>query len=133
MKVQLYILLIGFLFFQGCISDSKDVPSSFVQPEEMKKILYECYVADALNTERINRDQNLQLQKENIAYYKKIMDNYGVDQKKFFASIEYYNAHPKLFSELADSLDVYAKRMGDIKINLPENTNNGHHLRHLRK
>jgi hypothetical protein len=75
----------------------------------------------------------LQLQKENVAYYKKILDNYGVDQKKFFVSMDYYTSHPKVFSELADSLNNYANRMGEIKIQLPENINNGHHLRHIKK
>ncbi len=128
----LYFMMIIFSF-QACIGDERDVPSVFIQPQEMKKILYECYVADAYNAERIYRDHTLHMQKENVAYYKKILDNYGVSQKKFFASMDYYNSHPKAFSELADSLNNYAKRMGEIKMHLPENSNNGHHLRDIRK
>ncbi len=133
MKFHLALIIIFPLVLSACIGDERNVPSSYIQQEDMKKILYELYVADAYNAERIYRDQTLQLQSENVTYYKKILGNYGVDQKNFFSSMEYYKAHPKIFQELADSLNNYAKRMGDVNIPHPENTNNGHHFRHIRK
>jgi len=122
-----------FLCLEACIGDDRDVPSSYIQPELMKKILYECYVADAYNAERARSDQRLHLEKENVVYYKKILDNYGVDSKKFFASMNYYTTHPKAFNDLTDSLNNFAKRMGASQMHLPENTNHGDHRRHIAK
>jgi hypothetical protein len=102
------------------MGDERAVPSSFIQPEQMKKILYECYVADAYNAERIYRDPALQIQKENVSYYKRILDNYGVDSARFFASMKYYTTHARIFSELTDSLSRYAQQMGEIKVELSE-------------
>jgi hypothetical protein len=115
MKVHV-VNIYAFLFlFCSCIGDERDVPAKYIQPEQMKKILYEYYVADAYNAERIYRDQSLQLQKENITFYKKILDNYGVDQKRFFESMDYYTSHPKILNELTDSLNNYARRISEGK------------------
>jgi hypothetical protein len=95
----------------SCISENDTVPSRYIQPEKMKKIMYDMYLADELNAMRIEKDIQLDRSLENRQYYQNIFANYGVSREQFLSSLDYYMKHPKLFDVLTDSLNVYSQKM----------------------
>jgi hypothetical protein len=83
----------------------------YLQPEKMKLILFDLYLADALNGEKVAKDFSLDRRVENQQYYRRIFDNYSITYDQFSASFEYYVQRPALFDALTDSLNVYAQKM----------------------
>jgi len=112
-----------FSFFTACIPKNNHVPHEYIQPEQMKRVLYEMYLADAFNSERLVRERTLNHQTETVNYYQQILRNHGIARDKFFKSLDYYKKHPAVYRELTDSLQQFGQRM--IGKNLNEiSTNN---------
>lgn len=118
------------VFMTACISDSLKVPNKYIQPEKMKLLLFDLYIADALNGERLVRDISLDRRVENQQYYSRIFQNYGITYDQFSASFEYYEQRPVLFDALTDSLNVYAQKMvmQGLSPKPPQKKTDGHHL-----
>lgn len=107
----LYYLIVGcFILIVSCIPQDKQVPDVYIQPDKMKLLLYDMYLADAYNSERLVRDRTLNHQTETVSYYRRILKNHGISNQQFFKSLHYYKIHPELYSVLTDSLEQYAQR-----------------------
>jgi Neuraminidase (sialidase) len=129
-RVLLYSIVVSVFFYVSCIRSDKQVPSKYIQPDKMKFILYDMYLADAFNSERLVRDRTLNHQTETVNYYKQILRNHGFSDKQFFESMDYYKKHPAIYRELTDSLQQYGQKL--IGKNLNEKSpakNHGNNLK----
>ncbi|BDQ10894.1 DUF4296 domain-containing protein [Sediminibacterium sp. TEGAF015] len=86
------------------------VPSNILSVNEMSKIMWDMMKMDEYYL-RITAKDTLNLRiKENIRLYEQVFNSYGIERKKFYDSYHYYEAHPKQFKILIDSIDVIAGR-----------------------
>lgn len=115
------ILLLGItgIFSCGDTTTAK-VPGSLLQPDSMKVILHELYIADALNNERVARLGGMDHYAENHTYYQRIFELHNTRYEAFKESLDFYLDHPALFNTLTDSLAAYSGRM--ISLNAPVTT-----------
>lgn len=104
----LHVLLIA-VFFIAC-SQSEKIPEGIVQPEQLKQVFFDLYLADAVNTERKLRDSSLQLQFENKRDFLRVLQLHGLNRDKFQKSFDYYKQHPQLLKRVTDSLAAFAAR-----------------------
>ena len=102
-----------FLLF-ACGGNTTQVPSRLLQPDSMKVVLHELFLADALNGERVNRLPGLDRGLENKKYYQRIFELHNIDYEKFNESLQYYLDHPVLFNALTDSLSAYSGRISSL-------------------
>jgi predicted component of type VI protein secretion system len=104
----LYVLLLTALFI-GC-SQSEKIPADVLQPEQLKQVFFDLYLADAVNTDRKLRDTSLQLQSESKRDFLRVLELHGLNPKTFQKSFDYYKKHPQLMKRVTDSLAAFAAR-----------------------
>ena len=110
--LQNILILLGVIFIDACgDANTTKVPGSLLQPDSMKVILHELYIADALNNERVARLGGLDHYSENKAYYQRIFELHNTRYEVFKESLDFYLEHPALFNTLTDSLAAYSNRL----------------------
>jgi hypothetical protein len=117
LNLVLAVLLSCNIFSCGFYEEK--IADKHLHPDTMKIVLYELYLADEMNANRIYKDSTLNRQKENLTYYDQIFNNHRISSKDFFSSLEYYQDHPKLFSMLTDSLNNYAQKIVSKELSAP--------------
>jgi hypothetical protein len=109
------MVLLGLLFIYACgDTNTTKVPGRLLQPDSMKVLLHELYLADALNNERVARVGGLDHNAENYAYYQRIFELHGTNYEVFKESLDFYLEHPALFNTLTDSLAAYTDRLSSL-------------------
>lgn len=88
----------------------EEVPKNIISVNEMSKMMWDIMKMDEYYLRITAKDTlNLKL-KENIRLYEQVFSSYGIKRKKFYDSYHYYEAHPKQFKMLIDSIDAIATR-----------------------
>ena len=119
--LQNMMVLLGMIFIYSCgDTTTTKVPGRLLQPDSMKVVLHELYLADALNNERVARLGSMDHNAENHAYYQRIFELHGTRYEVFKESLDFYLEHPALFNTLTDSLAAYANRL--TSLNAPVST-----------
>lgn len=103
----LVVLIVGLLVLSGC---KPQVPSRYIQPDDMEAILYDYYLAQAMANRSDNPAFNQTL------YYQAVLQKHGVSEAEFDSSLVYYYTHAdrlgKIYSKLSDRMNVEATRLG---------------------
>ncbi len=107
-----YGILLAILFVSGCGGSSfiNSVPSNYLQPEEMRYVMWDMLRADEYYNRILINDSTHQLQKENFKLYDQVFRSYGITKEKYYSSFKFYESHPKLFKELVDSVEATSKQ-----------------------
>lgn len=100
-RVIFHILSVVFVFsLNFLISCKPTVPEQYIQPDELEKILYDYYVAQALPSQGQRLDS---IPYYRNLYYDVVLQKYGITKAEFDSSMVYYYAN-------ADMLyDIYVK------------------------
>lgn len=97
MKKILFPGMVFFLLF-GCKSP---VPKDIIQPDDMRKILYDIHIADGyVNTIPMPDSAK----KVAASFYKGIYKKYGIDSAAYSKSMNFYYTHPDLMSSMYDKI-----------------------------
>ena len=86
------------------------VPSKYLQPDEMEDLMYDYYVSQGLSTNRVGsteyeRRYNLQ----------KVLEKYGLTNDDFDSTLVYYYNHMELMDAIYSKIQ---KRLGDEALEL---------------
>jgi len=127
MRNGIYIIIISAVM-AGC-SQSEKIPAGILQPEALKKVFFDLYLADAVNTERKLRDTAFQLQSGNHRDFIRVLELHGLNREAFQKNLDYYKKHPKLLKQVTDSLAAYAaRRSAEVLTDTTKNKLHGNNI-----
>ena len=90
------------IFLSACKPAAPTVPSKFIQPDKMKMVLSDMFIADAISSNRAMGGTN---EKQFTSqYYATIYKNYGITQDEFAKSYKFYEDNPVLLNKLYDEV-----------------------------
>jgi len=106
-----HIVIIGLLFITACSENSftDRVPKKYIQPNEMRFIMWDMLKADEYYNRIIMYDSAHKLQNENFRLYDQVFRSYGITKEQYYSSFKFYESHPKLFKALVDSVDATSR------------------------
>ena len=107
-------LLIVLGFFISCSGKNK-VPPEIIQPNKMKKLLWDVIQAQALATETARKDSTVNEVAENKILTQKIFDIYKIRSKDFDQSYSWYTSHPDVMRIIVDSLNAEKQRESQLE------------------
>ena len=123
--MHLRFLLITFILsFLFACKRNKDLPKDILAPSKMKVVLYDLMLAEALQDAKpdLYPPGHTELRDQ-------VFKSHRLNKKTFQKSLDYYEQHPQLYKQLADSLAVYASRLSADVLQQPVKTKlNGHHI-----
>lgn len=121
-KIFFVVLLIA-------CSQSQKIPDGIAQPEQLKQVIFDLYLADAVNTERKLKDTSLQIQVENKRDFLRVLQLHGLNREKFQKSLAYYKQHPQLMKQVTDSLSAFAtRRSAEVLTDTTKSKLNGNNI-----
>lgn len=100
-------ICVGFLLLLAVVrcSNRDSVPSGVLPKQKMQEVIWDLTrTGEFLNNFVLNKDTSgdkLVLSKK---WYDKVFSFHGIEEKDFERSYKYYQRHPKLLSEILDSL-----------------------------
>lgn len=105
-KIKITVWLLSFVVIAATCSK---VPRKYIQPDEMKVMMWEMMFAD----KKIfgNGGSIMSYPDSLTTEYSKVLEYHGVSQKKFIDSWKYYQSNPELLKVLYDSVYNYGNRM----------------------
>ena len=107
MRKALAVAMLLAMTLAGC---KPQVPSEYIQPDDMADILYDYYVSKALASQGDNADYNRNL------YYLDVLRKHSVSEAEFDSSLVYYYSHAenlaKVYDEVSKRMQSEATRLG---------------------
>jgi hypothetical protein len=100
--------LCTFIFF-ACTSKNK-VPSSIMQPEKMKSVLWDVMRAQFLANEIVKKDSLASVSAETKVLTQKVFQIHKIAASDFDKSYNWYVQHPELMKLIFDSLYTQKQR-----------------------
>lgn len=99
-----YLSVLLLVFALAC-SSKNTVPSHIIPPSKMQGILWDMFrVGNFVTSYQFPSDTTLQLNKEQIKWYNKVLHIHQVTEAKFKSSMQYYKDHPAILATMMDSL-----------------------------
>ena len=96
MRNKLFILL-GVLALAAC---KPQIPSEYIQPDELEDILYDYHIADAMGSVFTQYDDTLKMN----VYRRSVLAKYGYTEAQFDSTMVYYVRHAELIHKIYESL-----------------------------
>ncbi len=101
-------LLIAILIaFASC---GRQVPEEYIQPEKMKRVLWDITRADELASMTANADSTKTIKQLTTEYYSQIFTIHNITREQFYKSYSFYLENPYLHKDLIDSVYQYGVR-----------------------
>ena len=106
MKHSASIFVLMLMMVVGC---KPQVPSEYIQPDDLEDILYEYHVAEAMarNGNAMDADYN------QTKYFLAVLEKHQVTEALFDSSLVYYYSHAEHLKEIYS--DVYERLVNDAK------------------
>jgi hypothetical protein len=106
MKHSIPLFLLSVTMMVGC---KPQVPSEYIQPDDLEDILYEYHVAEAMarNGSSMDADYN------QTKYFQAVLEKHHVTEAVFDSSLVYYYSHAEHLKEIYS--DVYERLVNDAK------------------
>ena len=99
--------VIGVMVLAGC---KPQVPSQFLQPDDMEDILYDYYLSQSMARYSDKQDFNQSI------YYQAVLKKHGVTEAEFDSSLVYYYTHAdrlgQIYSSLSERMNREAVSLG---------------------
>ncbi len=103
----LVVAVLAVMMLAGC---KPQVPSEYIQPDDMADILYDYYVMKSLASQGDNSEYNRSL------YYLGVLKKHSVSEAEFDSSLVYYYAHAerlaKVYETVSKRLQSEATKLG---------------------
>lgn len=104
-----YIAFFCAVFFCACVSKDK-VPSSVMQPEKMKSVLWDVMRAQFMAIEMVKKDSLSNKTAETKALTQKVFKIHKITEADFDKSYNWYVKHPDVMRVIFDSLYTQKQR-----------------------
>lgn len=101
LHITIVMAILSVMMLAGC---KPQVPSEYIQPDDMADILYDYYVSRALASQGDSAEYNRNL------YYLDVLRKHSVSEAEFDSSLVYYYSHAE---RLAKIYETVSKRMQD--------------------
>jgi hypothetical protein len=98
------LLAAALVIFLFACNGKEKVPSGILSKEKMQVLMWEMVRADELVSYKSSIDTSVKLLPASIGLYRSVLELHNVSEKQFKESFKYYEAHPKLFKAVIDSL-----------------------------
>jgi hypothetical protein len=98
------LVLASVLVFLVACNRGEKVPAGILPKEKMQVLMWDMIRADELVSYRSSMDSSIKLLPASISLYRSVFEIHKVSEKEFRESFRYYEAHPKLFKSVLDSL-----------------------------
>lgn len=92
------IIVIALLALLSCRSN--EVPSRYIQPAAMEKIVWDMLLADEIAMQLRINDTSINLKQASFKEYDKVWAIHGVSRQHFYESYAHYQKHPVIFKQL---------------------------------
>ncbi len=99
LHMTIFMAILATMMLAGC---KPQVPSEYIQPDDMADILYDYYISKALATQGDSTEYNRNL------YYLDVLRKHSVTESEFDSSLVYYYSHAE---RLAKIYETVSKRM----------------------
>lgn len=127
--MRMFICTILTWILLSCSGKGK-IPGNIIAPVQMKSILKDLFIVDAVNAERVNKETTLKIMDENKVYFEKVLQLHQISREQFEKSYNYYMNHPDVFKEITDSLTAEVNRMStDAYSDTPKIKMNGRNFK----
>ncbi len=97
------------VLFMVLVAACSKVPRKYIQPDEMKMMMWEMMFADKKITD--NGGSIFSFPDSLTVEYSKVLAYHNVSQEKFVESLRFYQSDPQLQKALYDSIYNYGNRM----------------------
>lgn len=97
-------ILLGFILLISACKSGQRIPENVLQPEEMKKVMWDVFLAEAWANQSISGDSNLVLSDKVKEFTQDAFEVNKMTEEEFFKSYNWYINHPDIFNVLLDSL-----------------------------
>ena len=122
MKKTSFIFLFIFIFLACKRKD--EIPKDVLTLNRMKLLMYDLMLAESL--QEIKPDI---YPPGHHALRDQVLKSHGLSKVNFQKSLDYYQQHPQLYKQLADSLAVYSSAQSvDVMQQPVKSKLNGHHI-----
>jgi hypothetical protein len=109
MKKTLFYFVISFGMLYGCKSKDVAIPNDVLNPEEFSLFLADCRLAEA--NQILDYQRGLREKKYLDTAYSHIYLLHNTDTAEIRRTFDFYNGHPKIFSEVSEkSLVILNKK-----------------------
>jgi Domain of unknown function (DUF4296) len=112
MKSGIFFLLS--LVMVGC--SGKQIPDDIIQPEEMKKVLWDISRAESLSGELSRRDSSINKIAAIKVLSNKIFALHHISASDFQRSYSWYTGHPDVFKVMLDSMTAQNSRANRLEL-----------------
>ena len=109
MRSFIFSTFCSLMFVVMLFSCKPQVPSQFLQPDEMEDILYDYHIAMGMIDEPDSNDYQKRLTEVSV------LNKYGVTEAEFDSSLVYYTRHADSFQKIYENL---SKRLNDEAVSL---------------
>ncbi len=123
-KRFLYLMAFGLLI--SCSSKNK-APSSIIQPEEMKSVLWDVMRAQNLAISVSRSDSTTNTIAETKALTQRIFEIHKINAEDFNRSYNWYLRHPELMKVMFDSLYNQKQRANKMQLDQQALHDSSHH------
>jgi hypothetical protein len=114
----IFTLTLGFSITLSCVpgedKSTAEIPKKIIPPDSMVLILTDMQVTEAILREyqRTGRED----EKRNEKYYSQVFEKYGLSQKRYRESIDFYEQNPELYYKIyTDIISLLTKMQSEEK------------------
>jgi|ERR1043165_5614208 hypothetical protein len=90
------------ILLSACKAELPSVPKDLIQMDEMKLILTDMHIADAVAETKAQVGMNEKMTAQ--GYHEQIFKNHGTAREEFLRSYKFYEANPKLLDKMYDDI-----------------------------
>lgn len=98
----LQVLMVSILI-AGCSGEDR-IPEDVIKPEEMRKVMWDVFMAETFAQVSSNSDTTVVLSDKIKELTREALDIHDLTEKEFFRSYDWYVDHPSVFNPILDSL-----------------------------
>jgi hypothetical protein len=91
-----------FLLFGACKNEYPSIPNDVISMDEMKNILVEMHITDALAETKAQAGMDERAL--TVGYHAQIFKNHGISHNEFVRSYKFYENQPLLFNKMYDEI-----------------------------
>lgn len=124
--IKRFLYLIVFVSLLSCSSKNK-APSSIIQPEEMKSVLWDVMRAQNLAISVSRSDTTTNTIAETKALTQRIFEIHKISAEDFNKSYNWYLRHPELMKVMFDSLYNQKQRANKLQSDQQALHDSSHH------
>lgn len=107
--MKIAVLILFSIWFAGCNTNG-GLPSGILTPDKMQDVFWDVIRAETYTTQFIKKDSMKNAALENAKLQQQVFAAHHINEKIFYDSYQYYNAHTQLMGVLLDSITLRGER-----------------------